>query len=117
VLLLRKVYDVKCFASDILLLLRTVCKLHSVIIVSFAQSMQFLGHLQILQIFLWYAVVYAVFSRIRYCRDLRVFCVNFVTSRRWSRKSFDKYHVCTKALFAVVDIQFPSTHLSRSCAI
>ena len=37
--------------------------------------------------------IYAVLSRIRYCRDLRVFCVNLLSSKCRSRKSFDKYHV------------------------
>ena len=37
--------------------------------------------------------IYAVFSRICYCRDLRVFCVTFLSSKLRSRKSFDKYHV------------------------
>ena len=43
--------------------------------------------------------IYAVLSRIRYCRDLRVFCVNLLSSKCRSRKSFDKYHVCLIPLF------------------
>ena len=84
---------------------------HNAKIASFTQSMQSLmGHFQIFKnccasvIKIWNLCIYAVFSRIWYCRDLRVFCVNFVTSKRRSRKSFDKYHVClwrdSKSIFA-----------------
>ena len=49
----------------------------------------------LLQSNLWLNLsIYAVLSRIRYCRDLRAFCVNFLTLKCRSRKSFDKYHVC-----------------------
>ena len=38
------------------------------------------------------------FVEICYCRDLRIFCVNLLSSKCRSRKSFDKYHVCTPPL-------------------
>ena len=38
--------------------------------------------------------IYAILSRIRFCRDLRFFCVNFKGPNLRSRKFFDKYHLC-----------------------
>ena len=38
--------------------------------------------------------IYAILSQIRFCRDLRFFCVNFWGQKLRLRKFFDKYDVC-----------------------
>ena len=38
--------------------------------------------------------IYAILSRIHFCRDLRFFCVNFKGPNLRLRKFFDKYHLC-----------------------
>ena len=87
--------------------------------------MQLLGHLQILQKLLCYCFTKnvkvvvkfkhsAVFSRICFCHDLRAFCVNFVTSKHRSRKSFDKYHVCIHCVFSNEDINKTAPQETRS---
>ena len=38
--------------------------------------------------------IYAILSQIRFCRDLRFFCVNFWGQKLRLRNFFDKYDVC-----------------------
>ena len=45
-------------------------------------------------IFMSFYSIYAILSRIRFCRDLRFFCVNFWGQKLRLRKFFDKYDVC-----------------------
>ena len=51
-------------------------------------------------------------SRICYCRDLRAFCVNFLSSKCRSRKSFDKYHVCQQFFGGVEEYIFKKDMIS-----
>ena len=45
-------------------------------------------------IFMSFYSIYAILLRIRFCRDLRFFCVNFWGQKLRLRKFFDKYDVC-----------------------
>ena len=44
-------------------------------------------------IFMSFYSIYAILLRIRFCRDLRFFCVNFWGQKLRLRKFFDKYDV------------------------
>ena len=46
-------------------------------------------------VFMSFYSIYAILSRIRFCRDLRFFCVNFWGQKLRLRKFFDKYDVWT----------------------
>ena len=54
-------------------------------------------------IFMSFYSIYAILLRIRFCRDLRFFCVNFWGQKLRLRKFFDKYDVCRseKVLWAL----------------
>ena len=45
-------------------------------------------------VFMSFYSIYTILSRIRFCRDLRFFCVNVKGPNLRSRKFFDKYHLC-----------------------
>ena len=45
-------------------------------------------------VFMSFYSIYAILLRIRFCRDLRFFCVNFWGQKLRLRKFFDKYDVC-----------------------
>ena len=45
-------------------------------------------------VFMSFYSIYAILSRIRFCRDLRFFCVNFWGQKLRLCKFFDKYDVC-----------------------
>ena len=47
-------------------------------------------------IFMSFYSIYAILLRIRFCRDLRFFCVNFWGQKLRLRKLFDKYDVWEK---------------------
>ena len=42
-------------------------------------------------VFMSFYSIYAILSRIRFCRDLRFFCVNFWGQKLWLRKFFDNF--------------------------
>ena len=53
-------------------------------------------------IFMSFYSIYAILLRIRFCRDLRFFCVNFWGQKLRLRKFFDKYDVCLTEDFTEV---------------
>ena len=46
-------------------------------------------------VFMSFYSIYAILSRIRFCRDLRFFCVIFWGQKLRLRNFFDKYDVCS----------------------
>ena len=81
-------------------LLRKVCKYCISLCASFAQNVQWVNKFTLikyqLSIFTFlcrFYSIYAILSRIRFCRDLRFFCVNFWGQKLRLRKFFDKYDV------------------------
>ena len=50
-------------------------------------------------IFMSFYSIYAILLRIRFCRDLRFFCVNFWGQKLRLRKFFDKYDVCLQNFY------------------
>ena len=56
-------------------------------------------------IFMSFYSIYAILSRIRFCRDLRLFCVNFWGQKLRLRKFVDKYDVCQENEYSVQTFQ------------
>ena len=54
-------------------------------------------------IFMSFYSIYAILLRIRFCRDLRFFCVNFWGQKLRLRKFFDKYDVCASGQPVALD--------------
>ena len=50
-------------------------------------------------IFMSFYSIYAILLRIRFCRDLRFFCVNFWGQKLQLRNFFDKYDVWDRQSF------------------
>ena len=61
-------------------------------------------------VFMSFYSIYAILSRICFCRDLRFFCVNFWGQKLRLRKFFDKYDVCQPH-------QVPATSTSLSTTL